>query len=151
MLSQKARTWVLTADRAKAKTFEWLPQDKFLKELNSLEESDARKPERELKADRSGHGNNPNGRHAVDDKTSYKQQASQNFLKTVAEYLCKKKTLTSYDKLIVIAQDEVYNTIRDNLSPVAQGKISMHHAKDLSNLPQQSLTDYYNKHMRVLN
>ena len=128
MLSKNTRTWVLTADRAKAKTFEWLPKDSFLKEIKRLEDEDARKHERDLKADRPGHGNNPTARYAVEEKSSFKQHASQAFLKSVAAYLCEKETLSAYDKLIVIAQDEVYRTIRDNLSPVAQDKISLHHA-----------------------
>lgn len=148
MLSQNTRTWVLTADRAKAKTFEWLPQTKFLNEIASLEESDARKHERDLKADRSGHGNNPTARYAVEEKSSYKQQASQNFLKDVSEYLCKNETLSEYDKLVVIAQDAVYQTIWDNLSPAAQNKITIHHSKDLTNMPQQELSDYYIKHVK---
>jgi protein required for attachment to host cells len=148
MLSQKTRTWVLTADRAKAKTFEWLPKTNFLKEISSFEESDVRKHERDLKADRPGHGNNPSSRYSVEDKSSYKQQASQNFLKDVAELLCKKEALSAYDKLVVIAQKEVYQTIRDNLTPIAQNKITLHHAKDLTYMPQQELSDYYNKHMK---
>lgn len=148
MLSSKTRTWVLTADRAKAKTFEWLPQNNFLKEMISLEESDARKHERDLKADRPGHGINPTARYSVEEKSSFKQQASQNFLKDVALFLCKKETLSEYDKLVVIAQNEVYQTIKDNLSPVAQSKIALHHAKDLTNMPQQELTDYYIKYVK---
>ena len=148
MIPSKTRTWILTADRAKAKTFEWLSQNNFLKEMTSLEESDARKPERDLKSDRPGHGNNPSARYSVEEKSSFKQQASQNFLKDVATFLCKKETLSEYDKLVVIAQNEVYQIIKDNLSPVAQAKIALHHAKDLTNLPQQDLTDYYIKHVK---
>ena len=148
MVPKKTRTWVLTADRAKAKTFEWLPENNFLKEMTCLEESDARKNERELKADRPGHGNNPSARYSVEEKSSYKQQASQNFLKDVAGFLCKKETMSAYDKLVVIAQKEVFQAIKGNLSPSAQEKISLHHAKDLTNMPQQELSDYYNKHVR---
>lgn len=148
MLSQKARTWVLTADRAKLKIFEWLPQTNFLKEIESHEESQARKPERDLKADRPGHGNNPTARYAVDEKTSYKQQASQSFLKDIAGLLSEKEARSAYDKLVIIAQDEVYQTIHDNLSLQARDKITLHHAKDLANMPQQELSDYYNKHIR---
>lgn len=148
MLSQKTKTWVLTADRAKAKTFEWLPQTNFLKEIASLEDSEARKPERDLKADRPGHGNNPTARYAVDEKSSYKQQASQSFLKEVAGVLNTNETQSAYDKLVIIAQQEVYQTIWDNLSLEAKDKITLHHAKDLTNMPQQELSDYYNKHIR---
>ena len=100
MLANKIKTWVVTADRAKAKTFEWLPEHNSLKEIANLEEKDARKPERDLKADRPGHGNNPTARYSVNEKSSYKQQASQNFLKEVAGFLCEKETQSAYDKLV---------------------------------------------------
>lgn len=141
-----AKIWILSADRAKAKIYEWLPQNNFLEELTSFEEADARKHEHELKADRPGHGNNPTSRYAVEDKASYKLQASQKFLKGIAEFLSKDESFSNYEKLVIIAQDGVYKDVYDHLSSGAQDKIIQHLAKDLTNLPQQDVADYFVKY-----
>ncbi len=147
MLGDKKTTWILVADKAKAKTYKWLPENNFIQEISSLENKDARKHERELKSDRPGHGNNPNARYSVEEKSSFKHQASQNFIKDVAALLNKDQAQSAHDKLVVIAQEEVYQNLLSNLSPIARDKITQHHAKDLTNMPPQSIADYYHKYV----
>lgn len=148
----KKRTWILTADTAKAKIFEWIPEHKNLKEIISLDDRDARKHERDLKADRPGHGQGfaSKVRYAVEDPASFKQQASDAFLKKLASFISETKTQLKYDAMVVISPDEVYCSIRDNLSPEGQDKITRHHAKNLTNMPASDLSEYYVKQLTLL-
>lgn len=151
MIDKRNRVWVLTANQAKAKIFEWIPEHRSLQEVLSLNEADARKPERELKSDRSGHGHgqgpDATSRYSVEERTSYKQQASQAFLQHLAKVLCEENIISTYDALVVIAQDEVYSTIKNNLSAECQSKITKHHPKNLTNMPTPDLVDYYIKQL----
>ncbi len=148
----KKRTWILTADSAKAKIFEWIPEHKSLQEIISLDEQDARKHERDLKAERPGHGQGfaSKVRYSVEDPASFKQQASLAFLKKLASFLSEVNTQSKYDTMVVIAPDEVYHVIRHNLSPEGQHKITLHHAKNLTNMPASGLSEYYVKNLTLL-
>lgn len=151
MIKNKGKIWLLTADQSKAKIFEWIPEHKGLQEIYSISEDDARKPEHELKSDRQGHGHgqgpNSKSRYAVEERTSYKEHASQAFLKNLADYLSKDDVVSAYDAMVMIAQDDVYKTIHKNLSSECQNKISKHHAKNLTNMPTQDLVEYYTQRL----
>ncbi|MCK5041424.1 MAG: host attachment protein [Sphingomonadales bacterium] len=151
MFKKNGKIWILTADQAKAKIFEWIPEHKGLTEIFAMSNDDARKPEHDLKSDRSGHGHgqgpNAKSRYSVEERTSYKQHASHAFLKELAEHLSKENIISTYDTIVMIAQDDVYKTIQNNLSPACQGKVSKHHAKNLTNMPTPDLVEYYIKHL----
>ncbi len=144
-MRSKNKTWILVADSAKAKIFEWYPLEKHIKEIIQLHENDARKPERELKSDRPGHGHasSTTARYAVEDHANFKEQASQAFLKKVADLLCVKENLTEYDDLVIIVSEKVYHLIYENMSVLGQKKIIRHYAKNLTNMPILDLQKYY--------
>lgn len=152
MPMHKKKTWILTADSAKAKIFGWIPEHKNLREIYALDDKDARKHERDLKSERPGHGQGfaSKVRYAVEDPASFKQQASLTFLKKLADFLSEANTQAKYDAMVVIAPDEIYHIIRDNLSPEGQDKITLHHAKNLTNMPAADLSEYYVKTLTLL-
>ena len=145
MAFKHKKIWILVADRAKGKVFEWLQDTRGVHEILFMEESDARKPERELKAERAGQGQGFAGkiRYSVEDKAHYKEQASEAFLSELAQYLSTPDVLKAYDELVVIAAEDVYKLIRHRLSAGAAAKIGRHHAKNVTNMPASDLADYF--------
>lgn len=146
---KEQRTWILAADSAKAKLFEWLPQNHSLQEIACIDEEDARKPERDLRSDRSGHGAGFNSkvRYTLEEHSSYKQQASDIFLHKLAQFLDAPDIQTEFDALVVVAPTNIYQTIQGELSPNGQHKITKHHAKNLTNMPKPEFTKYYTNHL----
>lgn len=148
-LSKQNKTWIVTADRAKANIYEWINKDERLEEVIHLEDSGARKPERSLRADRPGHGQGFNSQveYTMDEHVSYKLQQSHIFQKELADYLIKQEKLSKFDTLVVIASDEIHKILLKNLPDTALNKISKHHAKNLTNMPLSDVQDYYKKYI----
>ena len=139
------KTWILAADSAKAKIYNWDPISKNIHNIISLQEDDARKKEQELRADRPGHGEgfNSNVQYTVDEHISYKKQASHLFLHKIAKFLSDKDNIPDYDDLIIIAPDDTYKQIEKDMSKTAKNKIKKHHAKNVTNMPIADLMYYY--------
>tara|TARA_R110002096_G_scaffold433579_2_gene652541 strand:+ start:4321 stop:4782 length:462 start_codon:yes stop_codon:yes gene_type:complete len=141
------KTCIVVADGAKARIFNWNPIEKHIQELMYLQEEDARKPERDLRADRpgSGQGFNSKIQYTVDEHLSYKKQASQLFLEKIAKLLCEKDNLADFDILDIIAPDEVYKSILKHMSVSGRNKINNHYPKNLTNMPVLDLQKHYAK------
>lgn len=145
MLEDRKKTWLLVADSAKVKIYEWSAENRNIHEVINLVDEDARKPDRNLKADRPGHGHREgvDSRYAIEEKVSYKKQASELFLKAAASQLCGDDIMSKFDKLVIIAQHDVYKTLMAHLSSQAKDKVILHHPKDLANMPMQDVGHYY--------
>jgi len=148
-LLKKEKTWILAVDRSKAKIYEWVALDKRVKEIYSLDNDEVRKPERELRADRPGHGQGFNSKvqYTMDEHVSYKMQESEAFLKKLAKHLSKNEASSNYDKLVITAADEVYQHLLKNLPAEIVSKITKHHAKNLTNMHLVDFQAYYKKHI----
>ncbi len=150
MLGNKKKTWLLVADSAKAKIYEWNDENENLHEVINLVDEDARKPDRALKADRPGHGHREgvSSRYAIDEKVSYKKQASESFLKAVANHICEDNIMSKFDEMVIIAQHDIYKILASHFSVDATRKIILHHPKDLTNSSMQDVAQYYNEKLK---
>ncbi len=150
MLGDKKTTWLLVADSAKLKIYEWSDENKHIHEVINLVDEDARTPDRNLKVDRPGHGHREGvgSRYAIDEKISYKKQASEVFLKTAAIDISKDDSMSKFDKLVIIAQHDIYKILMSHFSPQAKDKIVLHHPKDLTNMPMQDVGNYYSEKLK---
>ena len=109
-LSKEEKTWILVVDSAKAKIYEWITQDKRVKKIYSRDDDAARMSERDLRADRPGHGQGFKSKiqYTVDEHVSYKTQASEIFLKKLINHLSRGKVSAEYDKLVIISTEKIY-------------------------------------------
>lgn len=146
-LLKKDIIWILAVDRAKAVIYQWVAQDKRIKEIYRAEDDEVRKPERDLRADRPGHGHGFNSKveYTMDEHVSYKMHESDVFLKKLAKHLSAKNVASKYDKLVIAAADEIYQHLTKNLPSEITGKISKHHAKNLTNMHLADFQEYYKK------
>lgn len=150
MLEDRKKTWLLVADNAKLKIYEWSAENEQISEVINLVDEDARKPDRNLKVDRPGHGHREgvDSRYAIDEKVSYKKQAGELFLKNAAIHISEDDIMSKFDKLVIIAQHDVYKTLISHFSSQAKDKVILHHPKDLSNMPMQDVGHYYSEKLK---
>lgn len=150
MLGDKKNTWLLVADSARLKIYEWSNKNKHIHEVVNLVDEDARTPDRDLKVDRPGHGHreSEDSRYAIDEKVSYKKQAGELFLKGAAIHISEDGIMSKFDKLVIIAQHDIYKTLISHFSPQAKDKVILHHPKDLTNMPMQDVEHYYSEKLK---
>ena len=150
MLEDRKKTWLLVADSARLKIYEWSDENRHIHEVINRVNEDARTPDRSLKVDRPGHGHREgvDSRYAIDEKVNYKKQASELFLKAAAIHISEDGIMSKFDKLVIIAQHDIYKTLISHFSSQAKDKVILHHPKDLANMPMQDVENYYSEKLK---
>jgi len=141
-------TWVVVADSARARFFEVGRSRDELREIDDLINSDARLHDRELASDDSGRTFDSfgAGRHAMEDKTSLKEQETIRFAEQINEQLLTALNEGKFNKLIVIADPRFLGILRDKLDKHITKVVSTEIDKDLSRHPTADIASHLPEH-----
>jgi len=141
-------SWVLVADSGRARIFESDQTFKALAEVNDMVNPSARQKDGELTSDAPGRAfdSGGQGRHAMEDKTSTKEQHELFFAEQINDYLELGRTTGKYKALVIIAAPGflgmLRKTLNHNLIKLVAGEINR-------NLTQHGVQDII-EHLAVL-
>jgi protein required for attachment to host cells len=143
-------TWVLAADSARARIFEWSASDGHLHEIDDLLNPDGRAMEREIDTEPRDPLTRPGGKHAGANSTyqpasTATQHAAELFSKDVARCLDQARNEHKFDKLCVVAEPHMLGLLRNNLSKEVQKMVEEEIAKDISNMKEHDMEEYLRK------
>ncbi len=146
MLTPNRRTWFFVADGAKARLFESRGFRERWTLKNEWRDNDARLPARALENERPsrGHTIGSGGRYSIE-KHSKHDAAEGAFVKARTEFI--NASRDNYDQLVLAAPPRVLGAIRKELSVDIIPKFIGVFDKDLTNMPDQQLHEYFQKHL----
>lgn len=135
-------TWVLTADRARARLFS-LTLDARMVEIKDFVNPEARAPARELEHapparihDRFGES-----RHAVEARTSPRNKVISRFAATLATYLAQARAERRYQHLILIAPPRFLGALNAALGEHLRKTVALGVAKNLTRSPVERIRE----------
>ncbi len=136
-----SKVWVVVADEAKARILSTRKSTEPLVEINSLSSPEAHDREQDLVSDKSGRGGNGSGegRHAMDEKNTHKEQYALRFAKELSDLLEKNQQSKSYIKLIIVAAPRFLGLLRKELSKGVIQLVSLEIDKDLTMMDSQDI------------
>ncbi len=138
------RTWIVIADGARARIVKNAgPGRGVVADSNLVFRSEHRKLQ-EIMADRPGRSFDSigKGRHAMTDGADAVREDERRFLQSLAARLEKEAIADAYDRLILIAPPRALGDLRPFLSKPVKSRIYDEIAKDLTQLPNDRLTDH---------
>lgn len=125
-------TWILVADSARARIFEYQGPDSALKPVAGGVLEDARKQPSELMSDKPGRvfNSGSSGRSAMDYRTDPQTVEKERFVSDLAAFFDAHHN--DYERLIVTAAPQTLGRLRKELSARVQQTIMAEIDKDLS-------------------
>jgi protein required for attachment to host cells len=123
-------SWILVADSGRARIFESDQTFKALAEVDDMVNPSARLKGSELTSDAPGRAfdSGGQGRHAMEDKTSAKEQDELYFAEQINDYLEAGRTAGRFKSLVIIAAPAFLGTLRktlnNNLANLVAGEIN---------------------------
>jgi len=144
MYGPKRKTWFLIADGAKARLFESLGRSRAWKLINEWEEANARSPSRELGDDRPTRGrkSGSGGGYAVDTLSEH-DKAEELFVRERAGFINDAAIAGEFDQFVLTAPPAALGVFRKCLSAEVVGKYISVLDKDLTNVPENELSEYF--------
>jgi protein required for attachment to host cells len=128
-------TWIIAADRARARIFEMHGVDTHLEEVEDMINPSGRASNRDLDTDAGGRfaamGQGERGHTAQPEADAVEHQAEL-FVKRVSEYLGEAHAEHRYDKLRVIAFPKFLGLMRQHLAPDVKKVLEDEVEKDIS-------------------
>ena len=139
-----SKVWVVVADEAKARILSTSKSTEPLVEINSLSSPEAHDREQDLVSDKPGRGSNGSGegRHAMDEKNTHKEQNALRFAKQLSALLEKNQQSKSYVKLIIVAAPRFLGLLRKELSKGVNELVSLEIDKDLTMMDPQKIREH---------
>jgi len=130
-------TWIVVADSSRARIFTVDKPLGPLQELESLTHPQARLHEQDLTTDLPGRSfdSGGEGRHAMSQNTSPKEQESLKFAKRIADHLEAARVDGQCDKLVIAAAPRFLGQLRQYLSTTTAALIEQEIAKNLTQHP----------------
>jgi len=128
------RTWVVTADAARARIFR-AAGDKRLVELEGLLNPVAGRAERALRSDRQGHASNAThgGGHSLQrNAESGSQQETAGFARRLARRLASGRRHGEFDKIYLMAEPRLLGAVRGCLDRPTRRLVAGEIDKDLT-------------------
>jgi len=146
MLIPKRRTWFFVADGAKARLFESLGFREPWNLKKEWRDDDARLPARDLEKERPGRGHTigAGARYSIV-KRSKHDAAESAFAKARIEFI--NSALEEFDQLVLAAPPAALGEIRKGLSADVIAKFIGVFDKDLTNMPDQELHEYFQRRL----
>ena len=143
-------TWVLAADSARARIFEWSASDGHLHEVEDMLNPDGRAMEREIDIEPRDNLTRPGGKQLGSGSTyqpasTATQHAAELFSKDVARRLDHARNEHKFDKLCVVADPHMLGLLRDSMSKEVQKMVEEEIAKDISNMKEHDMEEYLRK------
>jgi protein required for attachment to host cells len=139
-----SKIWIVVADEAKARILATNKSSESLVEIKALSSTEAHEQEQDLVSDKPGRGSNGNGqgKHAMDEKTTHKEQYAIRFAKQLGDLLEKNQYKKSYMKLIIVAAPRFLGLLRKELSKNVTELVSLEIDKDLTMLEPQAIREH---------
>ena len=139
-----SKIWVVVADEAKARILSTSKLTEPLVEVQSLSSSEAYDREQDLVSDKPGRGSNGSGqgKHAMDEKTTHKEQYAIRFAKELADFLEKNQQKKTYMKLIIVAAPRFLGLLRKELGKGVTELVSLEIDKDLTMMEPQAIREH---------
>lgn len=121
MNAAKKSTWILVADRARARIFELAPRDNGaeLVEIGDFVNPEGRGSERDQVTERRPRTHESVGatRHAIEPHTSLHDKSANRFAHELSERLEQGHVAHRYERLVLVALPHFLGTLRATLSP----------------------------------
>jgi protein required for attachment to host cells len=132
-------TWILAADRAKARLFAFHGQDGFVEEVEDFVNPEGRgddslRDRLPRTQDRLGAG-----RHAIEPHTTPKQKAEGRFARELVAALERGRTRGSYRDLVLIAPPRFLGALNSALGEKVRAHVVAELPKDLTNMGLQQI------------
>lgn len=129
-------TWILVADRARARLLCPAATRGNLTELEDFVNPDGRKPASGLAHDRPRSMESVgNARHVIEPHTSPEQKTAERFARDLADVLDRGRLNQRYERLILVAPPHFLGVLQDALNPQVRACVSGHLDRDLTKLP----------------
>jgi protein required for attachment to host cells len=134
-------TWVVIADGAKARIYAHQGRGSGLTAVEELSDSEARKPSRDLGADKPGRSfeSADTSRHAMAPRTDWHKEEKHKFLTSVAGHLEQAAQHGRFDAAVLVAPPEALGVLRKALGTKTAERVKGELAKDLTNTPEHDL------------
>lgn len=140
---KKAKLWYAIADGGRARFVERDAGGAF-RTVVSFESARAHAPTRNIGTDRPGrvHDRVGPGRHAVEARHDFKQEAKEDFVKLVADELAAELKSGAFDQLMLVAPEGVLTELKRKLAKPVSDVVVSDLQKDLTNVPDSALTEH---------
>ena len=138
-------TWILLADGATAKVFQFAGRSQGLTALDDLMFDQEPLKAGEIMADRPGRSfsSGSDGRSAMEYSSDPVAVRERRFVERVAEVLKRKHQEKTFDQLIVAAAPTALGDLRNAFDKNIKGAIVAELPKDLTNLPTSQLEKHF--------
>ncbi len=138
-----SKIWIVVADDAKARIFSAEKPVNPLVEVKVMSSSEAHDREQDLVSDKPGRGSNGGGqgRHAMDEKITHKEQYAIRFAKELADFLEKNQHKKTYFKLIIVAAPHFLGLLRKELGKGVSELVSLEIDKDLTMMDPKAIRE----------
>jgi protein required for attachment to host cells len=140
---KKAKLWYAIADGGRARFVERDASGAF-RTVVSFESARAHTQTRNIGADRPGrvHDRVGPGRHAVEPRSDFKQEAKEDFVELVADELAGERERGAFDQLILVAPARVLTELKRKLAKPVADLVVRDLQKDLTNVPDDALSEH---------
>jgi protein required for attachment to host cells len=118
-------TWIVVAERARARIFAVSDVGGKLRELTDLSHPESRLHARELSSDLPGRAfdSHGQGRHGMEQATDLKEQEAHAFALEIARHVDRNRLDGSFDALILVAPPKFLGRLRSELSKACKEAI----------------------------
>jgi protein required for attachment to host cells len=139
-----SKAWVLVADSSRARIFAVDTPRGPLREIEDLVHPPSRLHDRELGTDRPGRSFDSagEGRHAMEQDVSAKEQEVIYFAGDLASRLEAGRTRREYDRLILVAPPAFLGVLRKKISGETAKMVTQEIDKGLAQLPERELREH---------
>jgi protein required for attachment to host cells len=130
-------TWVIAADRARARVFQTESFAAPLEEIDTLIHSQGRLHDRDITTDLPGKVKNPGGLgggHAFEQQTDPKKHEADVFTAEIVRYLEQAHNASRFDRLIVVADPSILGLIRQHMPHRLNALVSLELDKNLAGM-----------------
>jgi protein required for attachment to host cells len=136
-------TWILVADRARARLLSPNATTDHLIELEDFANPDGRKLPRVINGDRPRSMESIGGaRHVIEPQTSPEQKVAQRFASELAGMLERGRQMHRYERLILVAPPHFLGVLKGALNPHVSACVSAHLDRELTTLPLSELSQH---------
>jgi len=136
-------TWVVVADRLRARLFEAGSGRPMLTELEDLVHPEAREHERELVNDRQGREVGPWGHQTFEPRTRPRDKETGEFIRELGDRLRKGVHDGTFDRLVLCAEPGLLGRLRRELPGGVTRAVVGEVNKDLADKPRPEETEPY--------
>ncbi len=129
-------TWILIADRGRARVFARDPDEEHWTKVESFDFPEGRLREGERETDRASlFVSSGENRYAAEPRSDYRHVTAAAFSKELVGYLERAKLEKRFDFLWVVAPPLFLGEWRDHVTPTLKPLVRREWRKDLTNLP----------------